>query len=127
MIEVNVTQIDTDEVCLVIGQHIETSLRVLVALGGVVNDALEGEAREIADAIAEDTIVEIVSGAVAIVTTAWTFIGYDIIKDNTDEPSEWTKEVLQRCLDAARFRYLALRLDYQLNVGPIPFVGGTHE
>lgn len=110
-------------------EHIEVPLRTLVALECVVVESLDSDAsKEIAVAATENGVADLVTSALALITASWEQAGadYGIGSDVGTHPEvdAWCSTILDHALAHAKARWLILRLDYALNVGSIPKVGG---
>jgi hypothetical protein len=109
----------------VVLQHVEVPMRTLVALESALVERLDSQtAREIAVAATEEGVADLVTSALALITASWEMAGADFgigfKRDTPPEVDAWCSNLLDQAIAAANSRFLALRLDYAVNVGPLP-------
>jgi hypothetical protein len=118
-----------DAILGIIASHIEQPMKTAVALMNIISDTLpEGTANDIASAAIEDTVVDLVTSAIALMTASWAMAGHDIMLDDETENANapWVNSIIEKALTRAKFHFAYLMLDYSLSVGPIP-TGGKDD
>ena len=106
-----------------IHEHLDIPLRALVALQVSMADHLgrDSKAAEIAAAGIEDTVVEYVTGALALVGVAFELAGVEFPPDQDSEKSTmWAGKIVNDLIERTRLQFVELSLDYLMSVGPIP-------
>lgn len=113
-----------DGILATVLEHIEQPMRTTVALRQITIQGLDGSASAIfyASQACEEVLYELVTGALALMTSSWAVAtGNDIIADR-DQPAtdRWMTGVLVRAMTAAHARYHELIVEYEQEVGDMP-------
>ena len=121
---IDVTDGSLDQVIMdSITEHLDIPLRALVSLESIITERLgdDTEAAEIASAGIEDTVVEFVTGDLALVGVAFELAGVEFPPNQDSEKSKaWAGNLVTQVVNRTRLQYIALSLSYAMNVGPMP-------